>query len=498
MSDVNLAVTAPLNSDAPLYTPAPTINYRKQKGNLFDVGADVNINPANNQQSLSGTTAVAATIKAGTLASSFANGQVIDGVTLSTGNVILVKDQVLPKENGVYTVQASGAPVRHTSWDSGVELQAFQQTVYISGGTVNAKKFFVQTKNVLSPYIVPDTTDLIFKEDSNQMVNQKAILADTAIALQRQNVKPLDAPPNARLYGGVFTWDNSTLEQFFAKQPVRAATTGPIVNKAACPVLQDGVTLIEGDRLLVKNGAAGTPYTAVVAATAVALPANTYDPGTLGVGATLTGPGTFAVIGLIDGVAVVPTNRILVKNEANAAHNGIYTLTQDGNTTSVSWILTRATDMDQTAEFDTNKTIPVAAGGTANGGKSFILAAAVPAVGTSDANFNEYASMADKDNGIYVVGAVSGPNAPLTRAVDASENWNGTHFDRQVRFGMCVFVKEGTVNGKSTFFQATANPITIDTTVLEFRNLTTVMTTNRVNQPVDGNKNVDSQAYAQA
>lgn len=496
MSDVNLAVTAPLNSDAPLYTPAPTINYRKQKGNLFDVGADVNINPANNQQSLSGTTAVAATIKAGTLASSFANGQVIDGVSLSTGNVILVKDQVLPKENGVYTVQASGAPVRHTSWDSGVELQAFQQTVYISGGTVNAGKFFVQTKNVLSPYIVPDTTDLVFREDPNQMVNQKAILAATALSLQRQNVKPLTADPNARLYGGVFTWDNSTLEQFYSRQPVRAATTGPIVNMAACPVSQDGVTLIEGDRLLVKNGAAGTPFTAVVAATAVALPACTYSNGTLGVGATLTADAN-GPLPNIDDVTLVGTNRLLVKNQAAPAQNGIYTVTTVGDGSN-PFVLTRATDMDQTAEFDPNKTIPVTAGGTVNGGKNFILSAAVPVVGTSAATFIEYVSAADKDNGIYVVGAVAGGVAPLTRATDASENWNGTNFGNQVRFGMCVFVKEGTTNGKSTFFQATANPITVGTTVLEFRNLTTVMTTNRVNQPVDGNKNVDSQVYAQA
>jgi hypothetical protein len=47
----------------------------------------------------------------------------------------------------------------------------------------------------------------------------------------------------------------------------------------------------------------------------------TYDNGTNGVGATLTTTGTFAVI---DGVSVQTGARVLVKNETNRAHNGIY------------------------------------------------------------------------------------------------------------------------------------------------------------------------------
>lgn len=62
----------------------------------------------------------------------------------------------------------------------------------------------------------------------------------------------------------------------------------------------------------------------------------TYDNGSSGVGATLTTTGSFANIG---GVAIADGNRILVKDEINQAHNGIYVRTS-------STVLTRSTDFD--------------------------------------------------------------------------------------------------------------------------------------------------------
>lgn len=55
---------------------------------------------------------VVATTAAGTLATSFEAGDTIDGHVLVAGERILIKDQALPEENGIYVVQASGAPVR--------------------------------------------------------------------------------------------------------------------------------------------------------------------------------------------------------------------------------------------------------------------------------------------------------------------------------------------------------------------------------------------------
>jgi hypothetical protein len=77
-----------------------------------------------------------ATTANGTLASAFENGDTVDGVTLATGDRILIKDQSSGAENGIYTVNASGAPARATDADSGAEL--VNASVYVSEGTANA------------------------------------------------------------------------------------------------------------------------------------------------------------------------------------------------------------------------------------------------------------------------------------------------------------------------------------------------------------------------
>ncbi len=84
-----------------------------------------------------------ATTTAGTLATSFANGQVIDGITLATGNRILIKDQVTQTENGIYIVAASGAPTRSSDANTGASLVS--AAVAVSVGTVNMNTAWIQT-----------------------------------------------------------------------------------------------------------------------------------------------------------------------------------------------------------------------------------------------------------------------------------------------------------------------------------------------------------------
>lgn len=86
-----------------------------------------------------------ATTVAGTLSSSFENGDTVDGVTLATGDRILVKNQSSATENGIYTVNASGSPTRATDADTGGELLG--AVVYVSEGTVNADSIWECTAN---------------------------------------------------------------------------------------------------------------------------------------------------------------------------------------------------------------------------------------------------------------------------------------------------------------------------------------------------------------
>ena len=84
-------------------------------------------------------------------------------------------------------------------------------------------------------------------------------------------------------------------------------------------------------------------HEAVDLATTTALPANTYNNGASGVGATLTATANGALS--VDSTLTVASNRILVKNEATQANNGVYTVTQVGSA-GTPYILTRATDFD--------------------------------------------------------------------------------------------------------------------------------------------------------
>ena len=93
------------------------------------------------------TAVVAATTAAGTLATAFANGQTIDGVVLATGNRILLKNQAAGAENGIYTVNASGAPTRAVDADTGAELVS--AACFVQQGTVNADRAFVVTNDAI-------------------------------------------------------------------------------------------------------------------------------------------------------------------------------------------------------------------------------------------------------------------------------------------------------------------------------------------------------------
>ncbi len=88
-------------------------------------------------------------------------------------------------------------------------------------------------------------------------------------------------------------------------------------------------------------------YSATRVATTVPLTV-TYANGVLGVGATLTNAGAQAALS-IDGVALAVSDRVLVKNQAAPAQNGIYTVTSIGSG-ATNWVMTRATDYDQAAE----------------------------------------------------------------------------------------------------------------------------------------------------
>ena len=94
---------------------------------------------------------VATTTANGTLSTAFANGQSIDGVTLQTGDRILIKNQSTASQNGIYNVNASGAPSRATDMATGAN--AAGAFVFVEQGTVNAENGFVCTSDTGSAVV---------------------------------------------------------------------------------------------------------------------------------------------------------------------------------------------------------------------------------------------------------------------------------------------------------------------------------------------------------
>jgi len=142
----------------------------------------------------------------------------------------------------------------------------------------------------------------------------------------------------------------------------------------------------------------------------------TYDNGTAGVGATLTtSSGNFDTI---DGYTTQADDRILVKDEADQANNGIYVKTS-------STVLTRASDFDTPTEIAGGDFTFVSNGSTLND-SGFVNTDPVSTVGTDAITFVQFSGA-----GTFTAGAgltLTGSEFSITdTAVTAGAYGNGTH-----------------------------------------------------------------------
>ena len=103
---------------------------------------------------------VAATTANITISTALNNGDTLDGVTLSTNDRVLVKDQSTASQNGIYIVGAS--PARADDLAAGAD--AAGMFTFVEQGTVNADNGFVCTSNKGSA--VTGTNNLTFAQFS--------------------------------------------------------------------------------------------------------------------------------------------------------------------------------------------------------------------------------------------------------------------------------------------------------------------------------------------
>jgi hypothetical protein len=106
----------------------------------------------------------------------------------------------------------------------------------------------------------------------------------------------------------------------------------------------------------------------------------TYNNGTAGVGATLT---LSVALTVLDGYTLLNGDRVLVKNEAAQANNGIYTWATGGT------VLTRATDFDTAAEMASGD-FTFVSNGTLYANTGWVQTDPVTVVGTSPVIWSQF------------------------------------------------------------------------------------------------------------
>lgn len=276
-------------------------------------------------------------------------------------------------------------------------------------GTFRIKNTADNTKQIAfsAASITTSTTRTITMPDANVDLGKigSAIQKDGSVAFTAN--QPMGGFKLTGLAAGTTAGDSVRYEQAILVSGANAFAAnqsfgGFKATNLANPVSdQDAATKIYVDNL----SQSLTWKTAVRAATTGTLPANTYANGTAGVGATLTGNSNGALTAQ-DGVTLIATDRLLVKNEATGANNGIYVLTQVGDGSN-PYILTRAVDMDSASEFFA-AAMQAGPEGATQGGFGFRQNTANPiTVGTTAISFINFsvATSYSFNNGLALTGS---------------------------------------------------------------------------------------------
>jgi hypothetical protein len=146
-----------------------------------------------------------ATTANGTLSTAFANGQTVDGVTLVTGDRILLKNQSDDTENGVYTVNASGAPSR-----AGTGSDLANHSFMVTEGTINADTSWVCPEDSITFGV----TSVSFNQngagttpDATTSIKGKVELATQAEAEARSDSTKALTPSSVQRFGIMYSAD---------------------------------------------------------------------------------------------------------------------------------------------------------------------------------------------------------------------------------------------------------------------------------------------------
>ena len=168
------------------------------------------------------------------LSEALENGDVVDGVTLATGNRVLVKNQSTGSQNGIYVVQASGAAVRATDADADAEVTPGLFT-FVEEGTANGNTGWVLTTD--SPITVGSTA-LAF----SQFSDSAALTAGSGLTLTGNDLS--------------VNVDDSTIE--ISSDILRVKDAGITSAKLATSAVDVSTSTVTGTLPVAKGGTGAT------------------------------------------------------------------------------------------------------------------------------------------------------------------------------------------------------------------------------------------------
>lgn len=164
LSDFNTAVRT--NRLDQMTAPSASVSMNSQKIiSLADGTAAADAVNLNQVQGLINTGTNKTAVRAGAttntvIASALENGDSFGGVTLATGERVVLMGQTAPEENGIYIVPVSGAASRATDADISAEVKG-GLSVWINEGTLADTRWVITTNDP----IVLGTTGLVFVQD---------------------------------------------------------------------------------------------------------------------------------------------------------------------------------------------------------------------------------------------------------------------------------------------------------------------------------------------
>ncbi len=398
----------------------------------------------------------------------------LDGVSLSTGDRILLRNQTSAIENGIYVLSGAAAPYAYsrtedliTGDDASFIVLNVQQGTYaktqwtcssLQGSAVVDTHPLTWTMSQLFKYT---TNDLMYATSSTELTTlsttaNRTLVTDGSGSFSWSTSIPSDTTIVGPFNNGTQIVNKDYVDSVAAgldpKQSVRVRTTADVggvymsSGGTAAGALVTGslstttltVTAVASGTLFVGQTISGTGVTAGTRITA--LGTGTGGVGTYTVSASQTvastaitaGTGKFTGVDLTDttvwdlnSVVLENGNRVLIMNQTDAKQNGVYVVTDASTPTSAA--LDRATDQDGTpfsAEVSSGNHTFVENGATYAGTGWVTLGDGVLTLNVHNVNWTQFSTVADfnSGNGIDIVGNTV--NAKLL--ADGGLIFNGT------------------------------------------------------------------------